>query len=229
MKNGQLINYYQPIIDNKSDVVALEALVRLKVPNKGVLYPSAFLSKFEHCRLFDNVLLNAIHDIGFYEVPYRISLNLPPSLLENSSFYKYFVSRCEEYNICPSRFKVEVTETEYYDCSMSLVKNILKLKQYGVGISIDDFGVGYSSLDKILKLPIDELKIDRIFILDSQYDFKKRCILESMSDLTRKLDIMVVAEGVENTDTYDFIKKLNINYFQGYLFSAPKPLGDLFG
>ncbi len=108
------------------------------------------------------------------------------------------------------------------------MKNILKLKQYGVGISIDDFGVGYSSLDKILKLPIDELKIDRIFILDSQYDFKKRCILESMSDLTRKLDIMVVAEGVENTETYDFIKKLNINYFQGYLFSRPKPLGDLF-
>ncbi len=228
MNSGQLINHYQPIVDNKSKIVALEALVRLYIPNKGILYPSAFLSKFEHCQLFDSVLLNAIHDIEFYDVPYKISLNLPPCLLESSDFCKYFVSRCEESSICPSRFKIEITETEYYNCSMFLMKNILKLKQHGVEISIDDFGVGYSSLDKILKLPINELKIDRIFILDAQYDFKKRCILETISDLTNKLDIKVVAERVENAETYEFIKKMNINYFQGYLFSRPKPLSELF-
>lgn len=129
-----------------------------------------------------------------------------------------------KYNFNPSVLTLEITER--YLIESSSLNTINKLKNKGVRISIDDFGVAYSSLNYLKSLPVDELKIDRSFIADITSDKNNKNIVEVTVNLGNKLNLTVVAEGVETKEQLEMLKQMNCNRVQGFYFSKPIPLNS---
>lgn len=229
---GRIKNYYQPLIDASTGrTVGFEALARWCHPIHGVLSPYHFLPIVSRCslyaELFDAVLNNALFDIKERGLKQKISLNVSHENLTEPCFFSYFFSRCNQHDVCPRQFIIEITERDTYNMSEVLYKNLLKLRMRGVTISIDDFGTGTSSLDKLARLPFNELKIDRSFIHGMLEDDKKLKIVLAICALAKNLNLSVVAEGIEDEMTFNAVKKYNIDILQGYYFSKPMPLESL--
>ncbi|CAH0530033.1 EAL domain-containing response regulator [Vibrio hippocampi] len=226
---GQIQNYYQTIVDYKTQqTVGVEVLVRWVHPQYGVLTPDRFFPLVEECQLFnelfDIVMLNSIQALKFARIPSHVSINVSHFNIENPNFARHFLALCSEHDIDPTHFTVEITETDYYKESFQLFKNVSQLRVHGVSISIDDFGTGYSSLLKLSRLPFNELKIDQSFVKNIISNKKNQQILSFISHMAHSLELKLVAEGIEDKETYEFLKKYKIDLCQGYYFSRPLPL-----
>lgn len=229
LAEGRVKNYYQPIVDTKSGaLVGYEALARWMHPIYGLLLPYVFLPIVEKCglspELFDTVFNNAIQDIKLHGIKHSISLNVAQDNLEDALFSERFLTRCDENNIDPKTFTIEITERESYSSNVNLYKNLLKLRLNGVSVSIDDFGTGSSSLEKLSQLPFNELKIDRSFIQGITSEQKDKNIVRSICGLAKSLNISIVAEGVEDEETFSLLDEYGINLAQGYFIDKPMPL-----
>ncbi|EOB3584937.1 EAL domain-containing protein, partial [Vibrio vulnificus] len=134
------------------------------------------------------------------------------------------IAKCLENRVEPSVFTIEITENTSFSNSVALYKNLAKLRLNGVNVSIDDFGTGHSSLEKLSLLPFNELKIDRSFVSEMEIDSKKQKIVNSICELAKSLNLKIVAEGVEKQSTWNMLKKYNIDVCQGYLFNKPMPI-----
>ncbi|MCG6272552.1 EAL domain-containing response regulator [Vibrio vulnificus] len=229
LANGRVKNYYQPLVDCRTgDVVGYEALARWLHPIHGMLSPALFLPIVERCNLshelFDIVTDNAIRDAKYINQGQRISINADQINIEDGNFSKRFIAKCLENQVEPSVFTIEITENTSFSNSVELYKNLAKLRLNGVNVSIDDFGTGHSSLEKLSLLPFNELKIDRSFVSEMEIDSKKQKIVNSICGLAKSLNLKIVAEGVEKQSTWNMLKKYNIDVCQGYLFNKPMPI-----
>ncbi|EGQ8092615.1 EAL domain-containing response regulator [Vibrio vulnificus] len=229
LANGRVKNYYQPLVDCRTgDVVGYEALARWLHPIHGMLSPALFLPIVERCNLshelFDIVTDNAIRDARYINQGQRISINADQINIEDSNFSERFIAKCLENQVEPSVFTIEITENTSFSNSVELYKNLAKLRLNGVNVSIDDFGTGHSSLEKLSLLPFNELKIDRSFVSEMEIDSKKQKIVNSICGLAKSLNLKIVAEGVEKQSTWNMLKKYNIDVCQGYLFNKPMPI-----
>ncbi|MCA3951040.1 EAL domain-containing response regulator [Vibrio vulnificus] len=229
LANGRVKNYYQPLVDCcTGDVVGYEALARWLHPIHGMLSPAHFLPIVERCnlsvKLFDIVTDNAIRDAKYINQGQRISINADQINIEDGNFSERFIAKCLENQIEPSLFTIEITENTSFSNSAALYKNLAKLRLNGVNVSIDDFGTGHSSLEKLSLLPFNELKIDRSFVSEMEIDSKKQKIVNSICGLAKSLNLKIVAEGVEKQSTWNMLKKYNIDVCQGYLFNKPMPI-----
>ncbi|KIF51928.1 EAL domain-containing response regulator [Vibrio owensii] len=229
LAEGKVKNYYQPLADaNSGEIIGYEALARWFHPIYGVLAPHHFLSIVERCHLsaelFDAVFSNALYDMKNRGLKQHVSLNVDHDNLEDAEFANQFIARCQEYGISPDRFTIEITERDTFQTSPALYKNLLKFRMNGVTISIDDFGTGSSSLEKLAQLPFNELKIDRSFVQGLVNDPKKKNIVLAICALAKSLNISVVAEGVEDEVTLEAMRQYTVDVCQGYYIDKPMPL-----
>lgn len=229
--NGQQFElYYQPKVHLASGrPESFEALIRWNHPTRGLVPPNEFIPELERLGLINDVgtwvVNRALQQLVQWQkagIETSVSVNISPSHFRSSDLTHAVAAALESSGIAPERLEIEVTETaiQYSQEAQSVFR---KLKELGVRLAIDDFGSGYSSLSSLQHLPIDCLKIDRIFIRDLLTNPKDAVLLGTIMTLAHALRFTVVAEGVEDMAQARVLHGLNCDLVQGYLFSRPVP------
>ncbi len=232
---GQLVLHYQPKVDLATGrAVGVEALVRWQHPTRGLLYPDAFLELVETTGLMrpmtEEVLSTALDQVATWRVAGRatsVAVNLSPSVLVDVSLPDHIAVRLAERRLPASALELEITE-ESLMSDRARARTILSaLRDHGVKISVDDFGTGYSSLAYLRDLPIDELKLDKSFVLPMSDDPRAVALVTSTIGLAHSLGLRMVAEGVENGHVYRTLSRLGCDEAQGYYLAKPLPADEL--
>jgi diguanylate cyclase (GGDEF)-like protein len=227
---SQLSMDYQPIIDLRTGRVAsLEALMRWRHPELGLIPPSQFIPVADGCGLtveFGNQALREVmQQLRTWqddEVPLvPVAVNISPVQLEQADFCKHVLGMAREHGVDPRWLRFEITETALLKDPVGLVGTLQALRSMGSQVLIDDFGTGYSALSYLAHLPVDALKIDRSFVSDLGRNIARTPIIGAVIDMARKLKLSTVAEGVETAEQAALLRDLGCDYAQGYHFSKP--------
>jgi len=156
-----------------------------------------------------------------------VSINVSPAQIKYSDFVKDIKEIIKHSEMSPEKIIIEITESSFMENFNVAVKKLNELKELGIRIALDDFGSGYSSFNYLGELPLDIMKIDKQLI-DNIIDNKEKAILlGTITELSHKLGLKVVGEGVETKEQYEYLKKNNCDYIQGYYFYKPKRLEEL--
>jgi diguanylate cyclase (GGDEF)-like protein len=237
--NHELTLAYQPVIDVKTGRVAkLEALVRWHHPERGPISPETFITLAEEngtiLELGNQVLEMACQQMAVWRkagLEFKVALNLSAHQLAQPDLSQRIKATLAHYNIPPHFLELELTETTAMQNVEASVMQLKALRDLGLEIAIDDFGVAYSSLAYLKLLPIDTIKIDRSFIsgitadpFDTPRDAN---IIRAITSMAQSLSLYVVAEGVETEEQLRFLQFLGCHFVQGYYFSKPLPAGEL--
>lgn len=234
VSSGWIKTFYQPVIRPLSSRVAsMEALVRWQDPNYGLLMPGAFINVLEQHHLMIKVDLCMIENIcrdiadrknkGFAAIP--ISFNLSRYDLSVPDLHEQINAILERYGVQSSTLSVEITETVIQDKNIDIVNHIERFHQDGFQVWIDDFGSGYSSFSELKNYDFDMVKIDMDFLRNP--NAKTPLILRSIIYMAEQLGVRTLAEGVEEQEQIQFLKKQKCNYLQGYYYSRPMELSEL--
>jgi diguanylate cyclase (GGDEF)-like protein len=229
----QFVLDYQPIVHLKTNtVVAVESLVRWNHPELGRLLPDDFMRVAEHTGLV-NPLTSFVIDCALSEWPRStrpdtcgIAINISPQSLQHSSFPARIKNVLDTHGLPPSSLVLEITENLVMLDPDGSIRCLDQLHDMGVRLVLDDFGKGYSSLSYLRRLPVDEIKIDRSFVIglgDGEDDTLVRCIIE----LAHNLGMSVIAEGVETDAVTKQLAELNCDAVQGYYLSRPGPAAEI--
>jgi len=224
--------YYQPKVQTNSGVVrSAEALIRWVHPERGLIPPDGFIPVAEECGLIGAIGEWVVHeacrqarvwqDQGL--APMRVSVNLSPSQFRGSGLIHSIRRALDEVGLDPRYLEVELTESAVMSDPEESIAILEQLSAMGVLVSVDDFGTGYSSMSYLRRLPIDKLKIDRVFINEIASRPEDASIVRAIVSLAHSLRLKVVAEGVETPAQLDFLKAVGCDEYQGYHFSKPLP------
>ncbi len=233
IKANQFVLYYQPQVDS-TGVIGAEALIRWNHPKRGILSPGEFIPLAEETGLIhllgDWVLDAAGKQIAEWANRSRtanipVAVNISARQFCKRGFVKQVLAMLDSTKANPKNLRLELTESMLVDC-IEAVPKMTEFRSLGIGLSLDDFGTGFSSLSYLKRLPLDQLKIDRSFVRDIIADPGSRAIAQAVISLGRALDLSVIAEGVETEEQLDILANLGCNSFQGYLFSCPLPLEE---
>ena len=235
IENRNLTLAYQPKIDlQTSKICSAEALSRWIHPVHGFIPPDEFIAHAELTGLIQPltiwVLETALHDLRQLRddgIDIGIAVNLSAKSLLEPNLNGLLSELLSKFGIEPRRLTLEVTESAVMANPEHALTTLNQIHEIGVGLSIDDFGTGYSSLAYLKKLPADELKIDRSFVMGMHEDQSDEQIVRSTIDLAHNLGLKVVAEGVETDVHVELLSNLGCDIGQGYLFSKPLPLRNL--
>ena len=223
--------YYQPKINLDDDqIIGVEALGRWEHPERGFIRPNIFVEALEQTGLIDRytqwVIKTAITQIKEWQaanLDIKLAVNISTQTLNHTDFIKY-LEKTIPASGCGKQLIFEITENLFLSEYDHLSSTLQAIRDFGITLSIDDFGTGYSSLSRLKKLPVSELKIDRSFVMDMIKDPDDEVIVKSTIDLAHNLGLEVVAEGVEDENTYNRLKQLDCDIVQGYFISKPLPL-----
>jgi EAL domain-containing protein (putative c-di-GMP-specific phosphodiesterase class I) len=229
IREKQLCLHYQPKVELQSGrVTGFEALVRWQHPQLGLLFPDKFIQLAEMSDaihfLTQTVLELALAQQQQWQqagYQYSVATNLSARNLIDSRCVDFIEALLKKYDTAPGMLELEITETALMfdpDGAIALLK---RLSALGVKLAIDDFGTGYSSLSYLRKMPLDALKIDREFVMDMLTNEHDSIIVRSTIALAHNLDLMVIAEGVENDATFDKLRIMGCDIAQGYFISKP--------
>jgi diguanylate cyclase (GGDEF)-like protein/PAS domain S-box-containing protein len=228
--------YYQPRIGLRTGAVeGMEALIRWKSPEFGLISPGRFIPVAEDSGLIvpigDWVLRAACrqmcewHERGLSSVP--VSVNISPRQFRRKELVTDVARALEESGLAPRWLEIEVTESLVMESAEEFVATLHALKALGIEISVDDFGTGYSSLNYLKRFPVDRLKVDLSFVRDIGSDPEDAAIVKAIVQLGHSLGLQVTAEGVETAEQLAFLKRCRCDQAQGYLFGEPKPAKDI--
>ena len=221
--------YYQPIIDLRTGAVtACEALMRWKHPTNGMISPADFVPVAEQTGLIaemgDWAIEQACRDAATWPEHVAVAVNVSAFQFEHSERLIRAVGQgLNASGLSPKRLELEVTESLLIEDRASTLKTIQTLRRLGVKFSLDDFGIGYSSLAYLAQYPFSKVKIDRSFTKDITTNGPSRSIIETVRRLAHDLGLIVVVEGIETEAQHQEARKLNIEMAQGYLFGEPAP------
>jgi diguanylate cyclase (GGDEF)-like protein len=235
IENDEWELYYQPKMDLATgQIKGVEALIRWRHPQRGLLAPFEFIDLAEERGLITEigewVIRTACKQVKIWTdngFDIKVAVNLSAIQLKQNDFSNLVLQIIEETDIKYKSLELEITETILMDNFELAVNTLNRLHCRGVHISMDDFGTGYSSLGYLKRLPINTLKIDRIFIKDIMDDDSDRNIVSSVISMAHGLGLLVIAEGVETQAQYDLLKDLSCDEIQGYLLSKPVPPDSL--
>jgi diguanylate cyclase (GGDEF)-like protein len=222
---------YQAQMD-RGILIGAEALVRWNRPKRGLLQPGEFIPLAEQTGLIlplgDWVLEAACKQVAAWAnrkatAHLTVAVNISARQLLNSDFVKNVLRILEHTGANPHNVKMELTESMFVDDLENVVAKMTELKSHGLRFSLDDFGMGYSSLAYLRSLPLDQLKIDQEFVRDILVDASSSAIAQSIISLGSAMGLSVIAEGVETNEQRDFLARLGCHSFQGFLFSGPLP------
>lgn len=231
--NNELKLYFQPKINSANkQITGAEALIRWEKGSKFIS-PEDFIPIAEDSGLIQSMgewslqiacqTYQSWKKLGF-EIP--ISINLSPSQFQNTALHTRILSLLKQYNLPASAIELELTESTLMHQSSHTVSILQKIKDIGIHLAIDDFGTGYSSFSYLKNFPIDTIKIDKSFIRDIESNTTNSAIVEAIINLGRKLQIKVIAEGVENTSELMWLNNHGCTEIQGYIYSKPLPKED---
>ncbi len=235
VENDQMVLHYQPKVDIRTgSIYGVEALVRWQREPGKLVFPGEFIDIAEENGLIVAIgewvlrtagdQLEAWHDQGF---KINVAVNLSAKQFFDSDLLHTAQTCLADRSFDPSSLTLELTESLLMNDADTAVKVLHELKALGPRISIDDFGTGYSSLSYLKAFPIDELKIDRAFIMEVIEDPKDKAIVSAVTYMAHQLGLSVVAEGVEESAQLEFLRETGCDIYQGYFFSRPIPADDL--
>jgi len=233
----ELLVHYQPkLLRAGRDwrVGAAEALVRWGHPRLGLLYPAEFLSLAEQSGLIadmtDFVLTDAIRQIGHWRkqnLNLAAAVNLSPRLVQDLEFPDRLARILKEFDVPPAQLMLEVTEAASLDDPELVMDIFTRLRVKGVGLSLDDFGIGLSSLTQLYKMPFSEVKIDGELIAEIVDSKPAATVVRAIVDLAHNLSLSVCAEGVENARTFDFLEQCGCDALQGEYIAKAMPAAEM--
>ena len=235
IKRAQLAIVFQPQVDGAGRVTGAEVLLRWRHPTRGLILPADFIPLAEERGLIVDIgrwvleasfatyrrwLDEARHAVG------ELAINVSSRQFRSDTFLADVERLLDIYRIPPRRIMFEITESTVIEDVNATIAIMERLRRLGVMFALDDFGVGYSSLSYLKRLPIDQLKIDRSFIADIGSDPNDEVICQTIVAMGQHLGLQTVAEGVETAAQLEFLKGMNCNRYQGYLFLRPSSEQD---
>jgi EAL domain-containing protein (putative c-di-GMP-specific phosphodiesterase class I) len=235
IESRELTLHFQPQLDLRTSVVhGVEALVRWQHPTRGLLYPDEIVSLADRVGLMlpltRAVLEQAIGEASRLDRGgngLQMSVNITRYDLLDDQLPNFIDQLLKENDVPPSRLTLEITESSVGEDPENAKRCIEKLRDRGIRISIDDFGVGYSSMSQLLDLPIDELKVDKSFVLALESDRRARAIVRSAIELARALDLTFIAEGIETSTNLTMLEEMGADIGQGYFIAKPLTSAEL--
>jgi EAL domain-containing protein (putative c-di-GMP-specific phosphodiesterase class I) len=235
LRRGLVRTWFQPkVAIDTLDFVAVEALVRIEHPTRGMLRPSAFLALAEESGLIGELTEHVVREAFKWcahwhaeGVPVRVAVNISPLLLSDLSLPETLGRWAEELGVPPADIILEVTESWIMEDGVTALDTLTRLRLGGFQLSIDDFGTGYSTMAQLHEIPYGEMKLDQRFVRNAARDEEARTIVETSIQLGHKLGMRVVAEGVERQEDWDLITELGCDEGQGYFLARPMKPEDM--
>lgn len=236
ISQNELVLFYQPQIDVATrSIVGVEALIRWRHPELGLLAPAHFISLAETSGLIvpigEWIVRTACKQIKVWQRKFdhdiTVAVNLSARQFQQPDLIEMIRSALDETGLDPSSLEIEITESNAMQNAENTTYILRELKNLGVLISMDDFGTGYSSLNYLKRFPIDILKLDQMFVKDAATDPNDAAIVSAVIRLAHELRLKVVAEGVEQENQLDFLARQGCDIIQGFYFSAPLPIEQL--
>ena len=232
LDNDELIVHYQPVVDLKTfEIVSVEALVRWPHPVRGLISPADFIPLAEESRLIDRlgsaVLRQACAQVALWRktIPGRqqltVSVNLSPRQLSEENLVSDVRQALWVAGLTPSALVLEITETSLASPNVDVVTVLTELKQVGVALALDDFGVGYSSLGHLVNFPLDSVKIDKSFVDRIGGDQSSSALLRAVLQVADALSLAATVEGIEDEAQLRQVIELGCLQAQGFLLSRP--------
>ena len=236
IESGQIVVHYQPKFDLETgEIAGAEALVRWEHPQFGLLGPGAFLPLAEQTGLMRPLTLRVLDDALAQCARWRDEGLLDRRSPSTSAPRTCSTSACratsrtllEKWDVDPSMLQLEITETIVAADPVRVIEIMNKLGELGIELSLDDFGTGSSSLAYLRELPVQELKIDKSFILGMDEDAEAATIVQTIVDLAHNLGLRAVGEGIETEEAYRLLAESGCDYGQGFLMGRPMPAAEL--
>lgn len=233
LKNDEFEPFYQPKIELATrQVKGAEALARWRHPQKGIVAPYAFIKPLEDNDLIDELTWLMLKKSAAFCSTWRsagldatVSVNLSLKSLSNIHLADRVTELVRSQNLEPSQMVLEVTESAATTDVGPALENLARLRMKGFGLSIDDYGTGYSSMQQLTRIAFTELKIDQSFVMNAVKQESARVILGSSLDMAKKLNITAVAEGVETLADWNLLRQLGCDIGQGYFMARPMEAG----
>ncbi|OUS32551.1 hypothetical protein A9Q99_00310 [Gammaproteobacteria bacterium 45_16_T64] len=236
MENNELTVHYQPVVKvANGDPVGVEALLRWNNPELGSVPPDYFIPIAESTGL--------IHSIGAWvfeesitqlavvknelDLKLTVAVNASTLQFKNSIWHQIVRDAIMKKRIDAKDLEIEITESLLLDDSKEMTHQLLVIKELGVSLSVDDFGTGYSSLSYLKRCPVQTVKIDRSFIMGIPNSKEDMVLVRAIIAMAHGLEMEVIAEGIETEEQWEFLKKENCDFAQGYYFSKPLPIDSL--
>ncbi|WP_277188100.1 EAL domain-containing protein [Caballeronia sp. BR00000012568055] len=232
LRDGEFLLHYQPQVDMATgSIVGIEALVRWRDPEQGLVSPASFIPVAEESGLIgplsEWVLREACRQNKAWQdaglPPARVSVNLSARHFQQRDIATLVTSVLDETGLEPRFLELELTESAIMRNAEEAVSMLEELSSLGIGIAIDDFGTGYSSLSYLKRFPVHRLKIDRSFVADIGSSDDDETITSAIIALAHSLELQVIAEGVETEAQHEFLRQRDCDEMQGYFYSRPMP------
>jgi len=236
IEESQFILQYQPQVDSNNQLLGVEALVRWQHPEKGLVPPVEFIALAEETGLIVQlghwVLETACRQLATWAnnpktSQLTMSVNVSVRQIHQQDFVDQVLGILALTGANPHRLKLELTESVLLNDIETTIAKMALLKAKGISFSLDDFGIGYSSLSYLKRLPLDEVKIDKSFVDDVLLDADDAAIARTIVALAQSMNLAVIAEGVETKEQRDFLEKNGCVVYQGYLFGKPGAVDEL--
>lgn len=235
LKDGEFIPYLQPKYELTHETIAgAEALVRWVSPEEGMIFPGEFIPLFEKngfiveldlfmfeqvCKMIENWYHN-----GYRIIPVSVNMSRGHFLVPN--FFDRYREILQRYDVPEGSIEIELTESLFFNEISEMTELVNKIHEAGMKCSIDDFGSGYSSLNMLKDIKVDALKLDRVFFVETEEDKRGKDIINSILHLAQNLHLKTISEGVEIRSQVEYLKAMDCDYIQGFVFAKPMPVKD---
>ena len=235
LKKGQVEPWFQPQVElQRRKLVGFEVLCRIRHKRHGLMLPNTFMQTLEKSdlirvvtfELFETALKN-IQSLPVDQQNFTVSFNVSAKLFDNENFIDTLISLIQSSPIPNDRIVIEITETTVAQTPLKELEGTARLAIHGCGLSIDDFGSGEATLERLHALPFTELKIDQQYLPREKITEAQRALLESTINMARRLGMKVVVEGVESFQQWDLVQHLGCEMAQGFFIAAPMPFSDV--
>ncbi len=232
IEKNQLRLFYQPQFNYKCEILAVEALLRWENPERGLLSADEFIPLAEESGLILPiglwVLQKACDQINIWRnypslSNLKISINVSSRQFKEKNFVSDVIRILKSSGVDASKLKLELTESMMHDLD-DVREKMETVREFGVEFSLDDFGTGFSSLASLIKLPLQQLKIDRSFVKNMLSSRGDTIIVKTIISMAKNLGVEVIAEGLETECEKDFLNSLGCSLYQGFLLSPPLPI-----
>jgi EAL domain-containing protein (putative c-di-GMP-specific phosphodiesterase class I)/FixJ family two-component response regulator len=236
LERGEFVAWFQPKVSMQTGFIkGVEALARWQHPEHGLLSPLYFIEALEGSRLMPRFTLQIVEQVlqqiklwqqgGLPGI--TVSINLSADVLDNRGFIDQLDTLVQSHGVVREALIWEVTETMVMKNISQSLANLGRLRLMGFGLAMDDYGIGYSSMQQLSRCPFSELKIDRVFVDGASKRPNRQVVLESAIQLGQRLDITTVAEGVETVADWQLLRAMGCELAQGYLVAKPMPAGEI--